>query len=60
MEKTYNLKETADVLRVKVRTIRNWVHNGTIKANKIEGTNRWIVMESEINRILGKESHHEN
>lgn len=55
MEKGYNLIETAELLGIKVRTVRKWVADGKIKARKIEGTNRWIVMESEIRRLRGEE-----
>ena len=53
MEKTYNLSEVAALLGLKVRTIRQWVHDGKIKANKAPGTKRWLVFESEIRRIQG-------
>lgn len=52
-EKGYNLIETADLLGIKVRTAREWLRKGIIKANKIEGSRRWIVMESEIKRLQG-------
>lgn len=51
MEKGYNLNEVADCLGLKVRTIRQWVHDGKISATKIPGTKRWIVMESEVRRL---------
>ena len=55
MERGYNLIETAELLGIKVRTARDWVHRGVMKANKITGTKRWIVMESEIKRLQGVE-----
>lgn len=51
MERGYNLIQTAELLGLKVRTVREWVHSGKIRANKIEGSRRWIVMESEIKRL---------
>lgn len=51
LEKGYNLIETADLLGVKIRTIRSWIAKGTLKANKIEGSRRWVVLESEIKRM---------
>lgn len=51
MEKGYSLREAADLLGMKVRTIRQWVHDGKIRAVKITGSRRWIVMESEIRRL---------
>ena len=54
MEKGYNLIEASELLGIKVRTIRKWVKDGKCKARKITGTNRWIVMESEIKRLRGE------
>lgn len=54
IEKGYNLIEVASMLGIKVRTARQWVHDGKIHANKIHGSQRWIVMESEIKRMQGK------
>lgn len=55
MEKGYNLKEVAAALGLKVRTVRQWVHEGKITANKIPGSRRWIVMESEVRRLQGND-----
>ena len=51
MEKGYSVIETARLLGVKTRTVRYWLNKGRIKANKIAGTRRWIIMESEIERL---------
>jgi hypothetical protein len=51
IEKCYNLNEVADILSVKVRTIRKWVNEGIINGRKIAGTNRWIVTETELARL---------
>lgn len=56
MEKGYSLREVADLLGLRVRTIRQYVHDGKIKANKITGSRRWIVMESEVRRLQGIEN----
>lgn len=53
MERGYNLIQTAELLGIKARTVREWAHNGKIRARKIEGSRRWIVMESEIKRLQG-------
>ena len=53
MERGYSLNEVAQLLGVKVRTIRAWIKSNKIRANKIDGTRRWIVMESEIKRLQG-------
>ena len=51
LEKGYNLNEVARFLGLKVRTVRQWVHDGKLKAKKIPGTQRYIVLESEIRRL---------
>jgi predicted site-specific integrase-resolvase len=51
MEKGYNLIDTAKALGIKVSTARYWARIGKIRAKKIAGTRRWIVMESEIKRL---------
>lgn len=53
MERGYNLIQASQLLGITVRTAREWVHNGKMKANKITGSRRWIVMESEIKRLQG-------
>lgn len=53
MEKGYNLIQVADALGLKVRTVRQWVKDGKIKATKIPQSRRWIVKESEILRLQG-------
>lgn len=52
MEKGYNLREVALLLGIKIRTVRYWVKIGRIKAKKIANSNRWVVMESEVKRLL--------
>lgn len=53
MERGYNLIEASQLLGIKVRTMRQWVHSGKAKANKIPSSRRWIIMESEIKRLQG-------
>lgn len=53
MEKSYTLQEVAAILGLKVRTMRQWVHDGKLKAVKPEGGKQWLVMESEIRRVQG-------
>lgn len=57
MDRMYNLNETAYLLGIKVRTARQWVHAGKIKAQKYDKSRRWYVTESEIKRIR---SEHDN
>lgn len=53
MEKTYKLKEAAEILGLKVRTIRQWVHDGKIEAFKVPGGKHWFIKESELRRVQG-------
>ena len=54
MENGYGVVETAKYLGIKARTVREWIKLGKIQANKLDGSNRWVVMESEIRRIRGE------
>lgn len=60
MENAYNLNQVASLLGVRVRTVRSWIHAGKLKGKKLEGTSRWIVMESEIRRVRGEEEANED
>ena len=48
----YTLRESADMIGIKVRTIREWLKKGKIKATQDERTHRWYVEEDEITRCL--------
>lgn len=54
MEKRYSLKGAADVLGIKIRTARQWVRDGKLRANKYPGSTRWYVTESELMRVVGE------
>lgn len=55
MERGYNAIDAARLLGITYRTMRKYLGNGTVKAKKIPGTRRWIIMESEIKRLQGAE-----
>lgn len=55
MEKGFNTIEAAELLGIKYRTLRKYLQDGTVKGRKIAGTNRWIIMESEIRRLRGED-----
>ena len=46
----YNIIQTATLLGIKVRTVREWIRIGKINAFK-QKNGRWIVPEKEIERI---------
>lgn len=54
MEKYYSLVETAEILGVKVRTLRAWLKTGVLIARKYEGKKKWYVSQSEIERLQNK------
>lgn len=51
----YNIKETAEILGIKVRTVREWIKTGKIRAEKNDyrHSNQWFISEDEIMRIKG-------
>ena len=53
MEKMYSLRQAAEILGVKIRTLREWVMQKKVHAVKYPNSNRWYVTESEIKRIKG-------
>jgi len=57
MEK-YNIRDTAQLCGVKVRTVRDWIRRGKIRAEKQENGWYWHIPSSEISRI--KEGRHED
>lgn len=54
MEKAYDLAQAAKMLGMKMRTVRQWVIDGKIKATKITGGRKWVITESEIKRLRGE------
>lgn len=54
-EKHYNLREAAEMLGIKIRTARAWVHDGKLNAVKYGDSNRLYVPESEIVRKQNEE-----
>jgi predicted site-specific integrase-resolvase len=50
MEK-YNIRDTAQMCGVKVRTVRDWIRRGKIRAEKQENGWYWHIPSSEIKRI---------
>lgn len=61
MERYYSLKQTAPLLGIKIRTVREWVKKGQLKAVKMQGSRLWVVPESEILKLQGaKNDENEN
>ena len=55
IERHYNLNEASVLLGIKIRTAREWVHKGKMKAVKYPNSKMWHVPESEIRRLRGEE-----
>lgn len=52
MGKFYNIRQASDMLGIKVRTAREWIKTGKLKAKKYECSNRWFIAEDEIRRLI--------
>lgn len=51
MERKFGIVEAAMLLEIKARTVREWIRNGKIKAEKTS-SGKWMIMESEIEKII--------
>ena len=60
MEKGYNTIAASELLGISYRTMRKYIKDGTVKAYKIPGTRRWIIMESELKRLQGRNENDES
>lgn len=54
-ERYYNVRQAANQLGIKVRTVRQWITDKKLKAHKYGISNRWFISESEIRRIKNGE-----
>ena len=54
VERRYNIRQAAELLGIKVRTVRAWINEGKLNAQKYECSNRWFIPESEITRVRGE------
>lgn len=54
MVKMYSVRECAELLGIKVRTMRKWIHDGKIKAQKFRGGKSWHISEAEVKRIMNE------
>lgn len=50
-QKSYSVPEAAKMLCIAVRTVRKWIADGKIRAEKSDGGNRWQITASEIDRL---------
>ena len=57
MDKGYNVNDAARCLGITPRTLRAWIRTKKCNANKIVGSRRYVVTESEIRRLRGEKRH---
>ena len=53
--KMYTTKETAEILRVSLKTVFNYIHEGRLKPVRIGGTKKTgktLIPQSEIEKLL--------
>ena len=51
VDKMYSVRECANILGVKVRTVRQWIVDGKIMAKKFPTGGMWHIPETEIIRL---------
>jgi excisionase family DNA binding protein len=47
----YTVSETAEILRVSDRTIREWIYRQNLRAIRMGDRSPWRIPRSEINRL---------
>ena len=52
--KMYKMREAAAIFGIKVRTLRQWVRDGKVKAERDGNDWYWLISESEIKRRLSE------
>lgn len=61
VEKMYTIKEASEVLGLKVRTVREYIHKGWLKGSRYTtGRRMWHIRESEILRFIAENEGEEN
>lgn len=55
VERKFGIVEAAKLLGIKPRTVREWIRNGKLEAQKPGGSYIWLISESEIDRLNSKE-----
>lgn len=51
--KSYNMRQAAEAIGVRVRTLREWIRLGKIHGEKNPISGRWFFSSEEIDRIVG-------
>lgn len=53
--KYYTIREVAEILGVKVRTVREWLRLGKIQAERSDNGWYWMISEEEVARHANKD-----
>ena len=51
----YSIKQVSELLGIKVRTVREWIKTGKLKAKKYPCSNRWFIPKEEVERMMGND-----
>jgi len=49
----YTIRQASNLLKIKVRTVREWIRLGKLRAEK-QNNGRWRISESEIERTINE------
>lgn len=56
----YTLQEAANEIGIQIRTAREWLKKGKLKAEQDEYNHRWRVSEEEVRRLRLEKDGNEN
>ena len=54
MERWYTLRDASELLGIKVRTLREWLKQGKVKAVKYPNGKNWYIREKDLMRLRGE------
>lgn len=60
MKKSYSIRETALMLNVKVRTVRDWISKGKLNAHKAPNGRYWRIFEDDIIKRMEQSDENKN
>lgn len=58
MNGTYNVKEAAELLHVRIETVRKYLRDGQIKGFKVKGSKKWLIPTAEIKKLMETDNVH--
>lgn len=47
--------EAARILKVHINTIHKWIHQGTLRAYKVQGRGRWRIKTDDLEALFKEE-----